>query len=93
MDVLLECMYMHHLHGWYPDSPEKVFSLLELELHVVATHHVCGRNWTEPGSPERPEKYSVSKLIFKIDMKILYSMRMILKILRCIVAACWEAES
>lgn len=74
-------------------AQKRVLSLLELELYMVATHHVCGRNWNEPGSPERPVKYSVSNLIFKIDMKRLYSMRMILKILRCIVAACWESES
>lgn len=40
--VLLPCIYMHHVHAWYPQRPEEGNRSLELELQTVVTVWVLG---------------------------------------------------
>lgn len=44
MDVLLEYMSVHHLHCWYPESPERSIQSLGTGVKEGCTHQVCGRN-------------------------------------------------
>lgn len=47
MIVLPTCMYVFHMHTWYPQRPEGLSDHVELVLLIVVSHHVSMGKWTQ----------------------------------------------
>lgn len=58
MSASVVCMFIHHLHAWYPRKPEKGIEFLELELQRVMSHLVISGN----PSPWKNNNYSWQRI-------------------------------